>query len=154
MGAGTTGRVALMAIRPRYARAILAGEKTVEFRKRALAPDVDTVLIYETAPTQCVVGTFKVNDTVRLAPSSLWRRFGSAGSIARPDFMSYYDTNRIGVGLVVGTVVHLPVPVLLSDLQPRPAVPQSFSYLPAEVLDQIEIIQDGRPVGDAALLPA
>lgn len=154
MGAGTTGRVALMAIQPQYAQAILAGEKTVEFRKLALAPDIDTVLMYETAPTQRVVGFFKVDDTVRLAPSSLWRRFGSAGSIARPDFMSYYDTHRTGVGLVVGTVVRLAVPMPLSALHPRPAVPQSFSYLPAAVLDQIEAIQARRSIGDATLLLA
>lgn len=154
MGAGPTGRVALMAIQPQYAQAILAGDKTVEFRKRALAPDVDTVLIYETVPTQRVVGIFKVDDTVRLTPSSLWRRFGSVGSISRPDFMSYYDTNRTGVGLVVGTVVRLAVPVSLSDLQPRPAVPQSFSYLPVEVLDQIKAIQARRSIGHATLLPA
>jgi predicted transcriptional regulator len=154
MGAGTTGRVALMAIQPQYSQAILAGEKTVEFRKRALAPDVDTVLIYETAPTQQVVGIFKVDDTVRLAPSSLWRRFGSVGSITRPDFMNYYDTNRTAVGLVVGTVVRLAVPVSLSELRPRPAVPQSFSYLPAAVLDQIDAIQALRPIETSTLLPA
>lgn len=141
MGAGTPGRVALMAIQPQYAQAILAGEKTVEFRKRGLAPDVDTVLIYETAPTQCVVGMFKVDDTVRLTPGGLWRRFGSVGSIARGDFMSYYDTNRTAVGLVVGSVVRLAVPVPLADLRPRPAVPQSFSYLSAGVLDQVQAIQ-------------
>lgn len=144
-----------MAIQPRFAQAILAGTKTVEFRKRALAPDVDTVLIYETAPTQRVVGIFKVDDIVRLPPSGLWRRFGSAGSISRPEFMNYYDSNRTGVGLVVGAVARLAAPVSLSDLQPRPAVPQSFSYLPAAaVLDQIEAIQARRVVRDATLLPA
>jgi len=143
-----------MAIHPQYAQAILAGDKTVEFRKRALAPDVDTVLIYETAPTRRVVGMFNVDDTVRLTPSRLWRRFGSAGSIARPDFMNYYDTHRMAVGLVVGTVVRLAVPVSLSDLRPRPSVPQSFSYLPSTVLDQIEAIQARRPAGNATLLPA
>lgn len=154
MGSGTTSRVALMAIQPQYAQAILAGEKTVEFRKRALAPDVDTVLIYETSPTQLVVGMFQVEDTVHLAPSSLWRRFGPVGSIARPDFMTYYATHKTAVGLVVGTVVRLAVPVPLSELRPRPAVPQSFSYLPAAVLDQIEAIQGRRPAENAALLPA
>lgn len=152
MGAGTTGRIALMAIQPPYAQAILAGDKAVEFRKRALASDVDTVLIYETAPVQRIVGSFTVADTVRLAPSSLWRRFGSVGSIARPDFMSYYDTHRTAIGLVVGDVVRFDAPVSLSELQPRPAVPQSFSYLPEEVLDQIEVIQRRRLAEDAALL--
>ena len=152
MGARATGRVALMAIQPQYAQAILAGEKRVEFRKRALAPDIDTVLIYETAPTQRVVGRFKVADTVRLTPSGLWRRFGAVGSIARPDFMRYYDTHQAAVGLVVGSVDRLAVPVALSDLQPRPSVPQSFSYLPVAVLDQIEVIQTSQFAEGARVL--
>lgn len=154
MGAGTTDRVALMAIQPQYAQAILAGEKTVEFRKRGLAPDIDTVLIYETAPTQRVVGMFRVDDTVRLSPGGLWRRFGSVGSIARGDFMSYYDTTPTAVGLVVGSVVALAIPVALADLRPTPAVPQSFSYLPSEVLDQIRALQGRRRRAEqSALLP-
>jgi predicted transcriptional regulator len=154
MGAGATGRVALMAIQPQYAQAILSGDKTVEFRKRGLAPDVDTVLMYETSPTQRVVGVFRVDATVRLAPSGLWRRFGSVGSISRQNFMSYYDAHRIAVGLVVGSVVRLAAPVPLSDLQPRPAVPQSFSYLPAAVLDQIQALQASQSTEDATLVSA
>ena len=50
MDSQTNYRVALMAIQPGYAEAILAGVKTVEFRKRALAPDIETVLVYETSP--------------------------------------------------------------------------------------------------------
>ncbi|WP_206062897.1 ASCH domain-containing protein [Nocardioides piscis] len=138
-----------MAIQPPYAHAILAGVKTVEFRKRALASDVVTVLIYETAPTQRIVGMFTVADTVRLTPSGLWRRFGSVGSITRPDFMNYYAAHERAVGLVVGSVVRFAVPVVLGDLSPRPAVPQSFSYLPAGVLKQITSLQEAAMAEDA-----
>ncbi|MBZ5735641.1 hypothetical protein K8Z61_14190 [Nocardioides sp. TRM66260-LWL] len=154
MGEGTAGRVALMAIRPQYAQAILTGAKTVEFRKRGLADDVDTVLVYETAPTRSVVGVFKVDDTVRMSPRGLWRRFGSVGAIARGDFMSYYDTSPTAVGLVVGTVVSLRVPVPLSELRPSPPVPQSFSYLPADVLEQIYVIQARHITSESALFTA
>jgi predicted transcriptional regulator len=138
-----------MAIQPPYAHAILTGVKTVEFRKRPLASDVDTVLIYETAPTQRVVGMFTIADTVRLTPSGLWRRFGSVGSIARPDFMNYYAAHERAVGLVVGSVVRFAVPVALGDLPPRPAVPQSFSYLPAGVLTQITSLQNASIAAEA-----
>ena len=153
MGAGTTGRVALMAIQPTYSQAILAGEKTVEFRKRALADDVDTVLIYETAPTQRVVGMFSVADTVRLSPIVLWRRFGAVGSIARRDFMKYYASHRTGVGLVVGSAVRFVRPPTLADLAPQPAVPQSFSYVPSDLLAQILAMQP-QPDAVADLQPA
>lgn len=154
MGAGTTGRVGLMAIQPRYAQAILSGAKTVEFRKRALAPDVDTVLIYETSPTQRIVGLFRIVETVRLPPRGLWRRFGEVGSIARPEFMDYYASRATGVGLVVGSVDRFEVPIPLWELQPRPAVPQSFSYVSAEALHQIYLMQRGLGADRGALLPA
>ena len=43
-------RIALMSIRPQFAAAILDGSKRVEFRKRPLAADIGTVVIYATKP--------------------------------------------------------------------------------------------------------
>lgn len=154
MGTGQTGRVALMAIQPRYSQAILAGTKTVEFRKRPLAEDVRTVLIYETAPTSCVVGAFTVADTVQLSPRTLWRELGAAGSITRLDFMQYFASYKTGVGLVVGSVQKLQRPITLAELVPRPAVPQSFAYIAGDVIDQISELQTCEPDTRAVLQDA
>ena len=56
MDTPAAGRVAVMSIHPRYAEAILSGQKRVEFRKRRLAPDVTTVLVYATQPVGVLVG--------------------------------------------------------------------------------------------------
>ncbi|MBO0843881.1 MAG: ASCH domain-containing protein [Nocardioides sp.] len=143
-----------MAIQPGYAQAILSGAKTVEFRKRALAPDVETVLIYETAPTQRIVGLFRIVDTVRLSPRGLWRRFAEVGSITRPEFMDYYASRSTGVALVLGSVVSFEEPIPLSELRPRPAVPQSVSYISAEAVHQIELKLRSHDADRGELLPA
>ncbi len=65
-----------MAIHPHYADAILDGRKKVEFRKRAVAEDVTTVLIYATAPVKKIIGQFEVAHTVVTTPSALWEQLG------------------------------------------------------------------------------
>lgn len=154
MGAGPAQRVALMAIQPPFAQAILAGTKRVEFRKRGLAPDIRTVLIYETAPTQMVVGQFTVGTCVTAQPEELWARFRRVGGITAEDFAAYYGDSATGVGLTVSTAARFPRPVGLSEFVPVPAVPQSFAYLDVEVLEQIRHLQPSESALPQALRAA
>ena len=75
MAADTVGRVALMSIHPEYANAILAGRKTVEFRKRPIGDDVTHVIVYATAPTGAVVGAFTVTGQDTTSLTRLWETF-------------------------------------------------------------------------------
>jgi predicted transcriptional regulator len=125
----TCRRVALMAIHPEYADAILAGRKIVEFRKRSPAPDIESVFIYATSPVQKIVGEFGIDRIVRGTPTEIWRTFGGGGSIARLDFDRYYQNSRTAVALVVRWVRRLDSALPLSALTPTPTAPQSFSYV-------------------------
>lgn len=130
-----------MAIQPSYSQAILDGSKRVEFRKRRLAADIDTVLIYESAPTKRIVGHFIIERTELATPRGLWRSFGSVGSIARVDYLDYYGSSELAVGLVIKRAERYTYPVALADLSSRPAVPQSFSYLPTSALTEVQSLQ-------------
>lgn len=134
MAEPTAERVALMAIHPRYADAILDGRKRVEFRKRRVASDIDTVLIYATSPVSRVVGSFTIEDVVVDAPEAIWEEFGHAGVIDRDAFAQYYASSSAAVAIRVKDTERFEHPIALCDLEPRPAVPQSFSYLPQSVL--------------------
>lgn len=120
-----------MAIHPRFAEAILSGRKRVEFRKRSLARDVSDVLIYATSPIQRVVGRFNVSDIVCGSPNSLWEDYGNIADISRTEYLRYYRGCALAYGLLVGRVERFAVHLTLADLDPCPAVPQSFSYLAA-----------------------
>jgi predicted transcriptional regulator len=124
-----TGRVALMAIHPEYAEAILDGTKTVEFRKRALAHDVLEVWIYATSPISRVVGRFFVDEVVDGTPAEIWRAYGSQGCISKQDYCKYYRFSERAYGILVRCAERLPA-VSLEEFEPKPAVPQSYSYLP------------------------
>lgn len=67
----TGERVAVMPIHPRYANAILGGTKSAEFRKRRLAPDIQRIVVYETAPTSLIVGEFWIGKTVLGSPDEI-----------------------------------------------------------------------------------
>lgn len=139
MVAPEAARIALMAIRPEYAQAIMQGTKAVEFRRRPLAADVRTVLIYETSPTKQIVGEFTVGEVVIASPSELWRKFRGVGGITEEAFTAYYVEASKGAAITISKVKSYDVPVKLSDLNSQPAVPQSFCYLDADVLAELSV---------------
>lgn len=132
-----------MAIQPRFAEAILNGSKRIEFRKRRLASDIDTVLIYESAPTQRIVGHFTIERTELASPPRLWRSYGAVGSIRRADYLNYFGDSPQAVGLVIKASERYGRPVALDELNLCPSVPQSFIYLPDTVLAEIQALQRG-----------
>lgn len=132
MGSRPSGRVALMSIHPQYANAILDGSKTVEFRKRGLAPDVRTVLVYATSPIQRVIGEFEVERIVQTSPDDLWREAGPLGGIDEETFRNYYGTGDKAAGIVVAEARRYLEAVELARLDPDVRAPQSFAYLSQE----------------------
>lgn len=131
MGREPARRVALMAIHQNWAEAIMDGRKRVEFRKRRLADDIETVLVYATAPVSKVVGRFTIDEMVSGTPDEIWDRYGSVGVIERDKFFSYFDGRSSAVAIVVASAQRFDDPLALTDIVPPPAVPQSFSYLPS-----------------------
>jgi len=118
-----------MAIHPSYAEAILAGRKTVEFRKRRLAFDISSVLIYATSPVQRVIGEFIIDRIVADSPEGVWRQFGDVGCIEWDAFDVYYASSEVAVAIQIKSTRQFPEPVPLSAFTPQPPIPQSFAYL-------------------------
>jgi predicted transcriptional regulator len=87
---GDSRKVALLSIRPRFARAILSGEKRVELRRRPIGESVSHVVVYATAPVQKVVGWFEVGAIQEGSPHVLWKAHGHAASVTRDEFRAYY----------------------------------------------------------------
>jgi predicted transcriptional regulator len=144
VGTRPTSRVALMAIHPEYADAILAGHKRVEFRKRPIAADVETVIIYATAPVKAIVGEFTVEDIVIAPPAQVWSSMGRVGAIDRGAFDAYYAGSSTAAAICVKTARRYPAEVTLSAIEPQPAVPQSFSYMSCDLLAQVHLRADQR----------
>ena len=134
MDSHKTGRVALMAIHPQFAFAILEGKKKVEFRKRALAEDIVRVLIYATRPVMALIGEFDIDRQVASSPRNLWDRYRHVAGIGRQEFFAYYGSRGEAVGIVIATVKRYPKPIALRAVDPTARAPQSFKYLAASAV--------------------
>ena len=66
------GRAIILSIKPKYAELILAGSKTVEFRRVWAIESVDTIVIYASTPIQKLLGIVKVTEVVKAKPATLW----------------------------------------------------------------------------------
>ena len=122
-------KIALMSIRPKYARLIVEGQKTFEFRRSSISSDVVAILIYATAPVRRLVGIVSVGTIVEAAPSRLWRLTGAHGGVSRRELLSYFQGKKRGFAISLRTVHKFPTPLsprkYLKGFRP----PQSFQYL-------------------------
>ena len=121
--------VILLSVRPKYAERIMAGEKTVEFRKRNIPESLGYVLLYATAPRRRIVGYFSVASIVEDAPSNLWHMYGTSGGISRQEFLKYYSTSARGVAIMVEDVHRFITPIPPGSFNGGSPMPQSFAYV-------------------------
>lgn len=122
-------KTVIMSIKPTYARRIFEGTKRFELRRSAIKLDPgDRVIVYESAPTKAVVGSFLVEDVVRDGPHALWRRHRKAFGIAKGDYFAYFEGRDTAHAIRVAMVESV-APVPLETLRQRIAdfrPPQSY----------------------------
>ncbi len=133
MAPSTVGRVALLSIRPPFASAIARGAKTVEYRRRPLAPDVTHAVIYATLPVGRVLGLCEVTGQLVDTPERVWRATSERGFIDRSYFNEYFGGRERAVAISLRFVDDLEDQQV--DLAWLGAVrpPQSYQYLHSEV---------------------
>lgn len=120
-------RKILISIKPKYVRLILSGEKLYEYRKR-IPMEVETVVIYATAPVKQIVGEFKVDYVLSMTPKELWDKTHAHSGLTKDKFFKYFDVESIAHALSIKDVVVYEAPLNLSDINVKRA-PQSWQYL-------------------------
>jgi len=130
-------KAALLALQPCYADLILGKKKRVEFRKRRFQEKVTHIIMYATVPIQAVVGFFEVHGICELPVQDLWDKYHATAGIDKEGFFSYFASYELGVAIEVGKVVKLRHPIPLSEVSASISPPQSFIYLPVEVLSDL-----------------
>ena len=134
-------RALLLSVRPRFARALLSGRKTVEIRRKfPNVPAGVTVVIYSSSPEKTVIGTMRVRSFAKSNARAIWRDYSSKIGINESELRDYLN------GAAVPSVLELeepnlwvrPVPLeeLRRNLQLEPA--QSFRYLNSHQLEELE----------------
>jgi len=126
-------RPLLLSLRPRFARAILEGTKTVELRRTRLTASSGTLLIlYASAPVMSVVGVARLASTVIDTPDSVWNRYGHFASVSRAEYDQYFVGARLATAVLLDRPRRLESGYSLAELreaQVKFRPPQSFRYL-------------------------
>ena len=118
----------LLSIKPKYANAIINGEKKVEFRKLPFKLEVSKVYIYSSAPEQKIIGYFTFDDIVSDTPKKLWKIFKNDGVIEEEDFFNYFSNKDIGYSIKIKSVKKFTKGVNPKDIFKNFFPPQSYMY--------------------------
>ncbi|MFJ7201113.1 MULTISPECIES: ASCH domain-containing protein [unclassified Streptomyces] len=136
----TPEQALLLSLHPRFATAILNGEKTVELRRQRVAvPPGTPVIIYATSPTMALTGTARLIDVDTAAPGGIWRRHRTACGISRSEYTAYMEGASQASALLLGSPRPLASPVPLDHMRAASAFhpPQSYRYLTPQTLRQL-----------------
>lgn len=137
MAAQSTPTVALLPVQPRYADAIVRGEKRVEFRRRRFGRTVEYVVVYASSPIRAIVGFFRISAISEGCPKQIWEDFKQVGSIGRDDYFRYYAGAERAVAIGIERVCVFRSPVPLNQLSSSLRAPQSYAYLSPEQFDRL-----------------
>lgn len=136
----TPERALLLSLHPRFATAILTGEKTVELRRQRVAvPPGTPVIIYATSPVMALTGTARLTGVDTAAPGHIWRRHRTACGISKTEYTAYMEGAAHASALLLDSACTLSSPVPLDHLRATGAFhpPQSYRYLTPQVLRQL-----------------
>lgn len=140
MAAQPTPVVALLPVHPRYADAIVRGEKRVEFRRRRFGRDVQYIAVYASSPVCGIVGFFRISSISEGCPAKIWEDFKHVGSIERDDYFRYYMGAERAIAIGIERVCVFGSPVPLNRLSSTLRAPQSYAYLSPEHVDRLAAI--------------
>jgi predicted transcriptional regulator len=129
-------RDVLVSIRPSFASKILAGDKTVELRRKF--PEVGsggmTAVIYSSRPVSAIVGCARIKHVLKLPVSTIWKEHGAAACVSKDEFDAYFSGLSEGFAIVFESVRPLKKQLKAIDLQAQFGIvpPQSYRYVTDE----------------------
>lgn len=133
-------KVVVLSVKPKYAELILNGTKTVEFRRAWAAQDVDRIVIYESAPTQRLVGMVSVSTVISDKPTRLWavcQQYG--GGLTKAELMEYFKGKTLGNAVLLKDLVRFTQALAPAKVFRNFSPPQSFRYMTLAERERLDI---------------
>lgn len=108
----------LISLKPRHADDVLAGQKTVELRKRRPNIEAGTEMwIYATSPVAAIKGRAVVDRIESRSPTELWKQLGKLTGISKIEFDDYFMGRAVGHALILNDIVRLARPLSLETIR-------------------------------------
>ncbi|QWD79243.1 ASCH domain-containing protein [Polynucleobacter sp. MWH-Spelu-300-X4] len=139
-------KVIVLSIKPQYADLILAKIKTVEFRRTWAAEDVNTIAIYASSPIQRIVGLVKVEETLKVRPSKLWKICSEhSGGLTKRELLNYFNGKSLCNAVLLKDAVKFKQAIDPNKFIENFYPPQSFQYLNLSQVNQLKkLISDDK----------
>ena len=118
----------LLPIKPQYVREIITEKKKFEYRKFRCRDDIDTIVIYATAPVKKAIGGAHLIDIIEDDVESVWSKTKDFGGISKENYDAYYKKHKKAIAYQLGDITLYDKPKSLEDLGLN-YTPQSFAYL-------------------------
>lgn len=122
----------LMSINPEHVENILMGKKCFEFRKTRCKEEIDSIIIYSTAPVGKVVAEAQIIGILEDTPEGIWESTYDRAGIDKAFFDKYYAGRSMAVAYALGAIRKYKKPRSLSDYGVKTA-PQSYVYIRSSV---------------------
>lgn len=137
----------LMSLHPRFAHAILSGQKTQELRRRfPLDAAGTTVFAYSTTPEKQLLGLFTISQVEKIPTWRLARTRRTATNLTETEVRAYLTGLSHGVVVSVSDTVRFRTPVGLSDLRTLGLEPpQSYRFIPNDSLAELRSLAQDAP---------
>jgi len=135
-------KILLISVKPRFARALLEGRKTVEVRRRFPDLPVGTVVvIYASSPERAVLGAVRLKYVMRVDPNEVWGLHAGDIEIDEHALIEYLAGATESTLLKVESPEVWARPVSLATLRDTLGLdaPQSFRYINSE---QVALMRD------------
>jgi predicted transcriptional regulator len=148
---GSPERLAmLISVYPRFASAILSGDKHVELRRvRPRLSAGGLVVLYATSPVKQILGTARLKTILEATPNQLWAEVGAVAGVTRSEFNDYFSGRPQAFGLNLVGVRRLPEPLSLPVLRENGIhPPQGFRYLGQDELRRLGMSEGGLELPD------
>ena len=130
----------VLSIKPEFVKAIAAGTKKVELRRRFPTNTAGMMLvIYATLPVGAAVGVVPINGVDRRSPAELWTSHEEHTGVSRSYFDQYFEGCDVGHAVELGDFQVLE-PITMADMNailPGFRPPQSYRYLGARTLRKL-----------------
>ena len=133
--------ILIISVKPKYARKILTGEKTIELRKSTPKKIVEKNLLflYVTAPVKEIWGVYEIEKILKDTPESFWELYGNKTGISETVFKNYFLKSKNAYGIQLKEVKKLAnLSIKLSDLKkvlPNFMPPQTYSYIDSDIIN-------------------
>ena len=91
----------ILPIKSKYVKAIFAGTKKFELRRKIPKQDVKSIYIYETSPTSKIVGKLMIKKIWKFKIKKLWEHTKGQNELSKQELESYFHNQDHGFALEI-----------------------------------------------------